>query len=157
MKAIYAVQIVNRDTGVAHVARVEATSTESARLRVLHLISRHEIVGDAQLAEVLEDSAPARVKPPPIPGMVTCPRCGGTKWSGGRGLIVWLGVILLFPLGVLLLFVKPTWRCRSCLYPYRSYSAPVDIGPHRGGVGGAVLIVLLMLALLLVGLITARS
>lgn len=148
MKAFYEVRIVNRDTGLENMAKVEATSAESARLKVLQLIEAHEIVGDARLAEVIETEAPAPVPPPQIPGVVTCPKCGETKWVGGRGCLLWAGVILLFPIGLLLLFVKPTWKCAKCRYTFQSYSAPVGIGePKKGVAHGIATIILILLAM----------
>lgn len=164
MKAIYEVQIVNRNTGQEHCARVEATSTESARLKVLHLIEAHEIVGDARLSEVVEtpEAQPTVQMVTPsipgvsvIPGVATCPKCAGTNWKGGRGFWVWLLVVLLFPIGLLLLLIKPTWYCTRCQFSYRSYSEPVSILnlPKRRGVLEQIAFAILLAVAILGGLI----
>jgi len=124
MKAVYEVQTLNRNTGVEHWARVEAESGEAARSKVIAL---GEIVGQVRLAEVLEAESPEPATATMIPGVVTCPQCHGTSWSGGRSCLFWVAVILLFPIGLLLLIEKPTWRCARCSYTFRRYSAPVDL------------------------------
>lgn len=121
VKAIFQVQTVNRDSGAENWVRVEAASSDDARRRVMAL---GEIVGEVRLIEVLDSVASIS---PAIPGVITCPKCGGTKWEGGRGCVIWALVILLFPIGLLLLFIRPTFRCRGCRYSYASYSAPVEI------------------------------
>lgn len=150
MKAIYEVQTVNRNTGAEHWVRVEADNAEAARSKVIGL---GEVVGEVRLAEVLESPAPAPT--PFIPGVVTCPRCTGQVWDGGRGCLVWLGVILLFPIGLLLLFVKPTWRCVKCRYTFQSYTAPVNPGelPHQHGVLYQIVYAILVVVAILGGLL----
>ncbi len=134
MRAIFAVTVIDRSTGAERVIRVEAANKEQARHRVLAM---GEMVGGAELIEVLEDSpAPSAGATPTSsapPGAIanTCPKCTGTEWTGGRGCLLWGLVILLFPLGLLLLFVQPTWKCASCGYTYRSYSTPAGYQPER--------------------------
>jgi len=123
MRAIYEVQTVNRSTGAEHWVRVEAANVEAAQTKV---IGMGEVVGEARLAEILESGASAAT--PSIPGVVTCPRCKGQVWTGGREWLVWLLAFLAFPIGLLLLFIKPTWRCATCSYTYRSYTEPVNPG-----------------------------
>ena len=50
-------------------------------------------------------------------GWLSCPRCGD-KAPGGRGCIIILLIILTFPIGLLFLLVKPTFRCRNCRYKF---------------------------------------
>jgi hypothetical protein len=148
MKAIYEVQVVNRNTGAEHWARVEADNAESARSKVIGL---GEIVGEVRLAEVLGSAAP--VPAPSIPGIVTCPSCKGQVWEGGRGCFVRTLVILLFPLGLLLLlFIMPTWRCMSCGYRFQSFTVPAVPGEgtqNDRNLAGCIYIFLVMFALIL--------
>lgn len=119
MKAVFRVVTLHRDTGAENWVRVEAASADDARAKVIAL---GEIVGEVQLAEVLDDGGESRH----VPGVVVCPICGGIRWKGGRSVWLWIGVVLLFPIGLLLLFVKPTFRCLQCGYTFRRYTPPVD-------------------------------
>lgn len=55
---------------------------------------------------------------PPAPQhlgyVVQCPVCQGPAKPLGRGVLVWLGVFLLFPLGLLLLLDPRKCRCARC-------------------------------------------
>lgn len=137
MRAIYEVQTVSRGDGKENWVKVRATSREDAANRVAAL---GEIVGKARMLEVVDDAAteasPIQVAlAPAIPGQVTCPTCSRHSWESGRGLAVWLGILLFFPLGLLLLLVQPTHKCLHCGYSFTSYRAPaVDPSdlPPRG-------------------------
>ncbi len=52
-------------------------------------------------------------------GELSCPRCFGTA-EGGRGCLIWILVILLFPIGLILLLLKPTYKCKSCGYMFKA-------------------------------------
>jgi hypothetical protein len=49
---------------------------------------------------------------------LSCPRCNGYA-SGHRGCLLWFFVVILFPIGLLLLLIKPTYTC-SCGYRFKS-------------------------------------
>ncbi len=52
-------------------------------------------------------------------GWLSCPECKD-KAYGGRGCLIILLIILLFPIGLLLLLVKPTYRCQRCGYKFKA-------------------------------------
>jgi hypothetical protein len=53
------------------------------------------------------------------PGALSCPRCTGAAIGGRSGCLILL-MILLFPIGLLLLLVKPTYTCTKCGYTFTS-------------------------------------
>jgi rubredoxin len=59
---------------------------------------------------------------PAITGV--CPKCGGRAWSGHVGCLLVFGVILLFPIGLLLLLLPRKWKCLECGYSYTSTNKP---------------------------------
>ena len=109
MTAIYEVPVLDRATGDERLVRVEAMSAEEASSRVMRM---GEAAGTARLAEVRRETA--------LPGGATCPRCGDSEWSGGRGVFFWVAVVLFFPLGLLLLFVPTEYRCKTCQFAFRT-------------------------------------
>lgn len=50
---------------------------------------------------------------------LSCPRCRG-KAYGGRGCLIWVLIIGLFPLGLIFLLCKGTYRCRTCGYKFKA-------------------------------------
>ena len=52
-------------------------------------------------------------------GRLSCPHCTGMA-RGDRGCLVWVFVILLFPFGLLLLLLKPTYECHSCGFRFKA-------------------------------------
>ena len=50
---------------------------------------------------------------------LSCPKCEG-KALGGHGCLFWLLVILTFPVGLLFLLIKPTYRCKQCGYRFKA-------------------------------------
>jgi len=152
VRAIFNVTVVNRETGAERVVRVEAPNVGEARKRVLMM---GEMIGSAELAEVLEAS-PTTPQPTSPPGSVAnaCPDCQNTNWSGGRGVVAWLIVILLFPLGLLALLIRPTWKCTKCGFSYQSYSLPAGLPPQKSagvqvlrGIGIALLLLFIVLVI----------
>ena len=59
---------------------------------------------------------------PAITGV--CPKCGGRAWSGHVGCLLVLGMVLLFPIGLLLLLLPRKWKCLACGYSYTSTNKP---------------------------------
>ena len=55
-----------------------------------------------------------------------------------------------FPIGLLLLLVKPTWHCKGCRYSFQSYAEPVDEVADRKPHGVAYGIVFGLLVLVAV-------
>ena len=55
----------------------------------------------------------------PIRGGLSCPKCMGIT-KGQYGGLIWLFVILLFPIGLLLLLVKKTYSCYNCGYTFKA-------------------------------------
>lgn len=51
--------------------------------------------------------------------MLSCPRCAGWA-SGGHGCLIWLGVVLLFQFGLILLLLRPTYRCSKCGFTFKA-------------------------------------
>lgn len=49
---------------------------------------------------------------------VSCPMCRG-KVMGGRGCLVVFLIIGTFPIGLLFLLIKPTYRCRKCRFKFK--------------------------------------
>lgn len=49
-----------------------------------------------------------------------CPVCQGPA-TGGRRLLTWLIVILLFPIGLLILLRKPTYQCEACGHLFQAW------------------------------------
>lgn len=151
-RTIYAVQTVDRESGAESVVRVEAKSPEEARSRVIAI---GLIVGSVSLAEIVEIPASPSSAPPGSVASV-CPSCGGGRWTGGRGCIRWILVVILFPIGLLLLFIQPRWRCQDCGYTYTSYTPPAGIKRADQTVAyqivrGVLIAVLVILLLILVG------
>ncbi|MBZ0173120.1 MAG: DUF2367 domain-containing protein, partial [Phycisphaerales bacterium] len=151
MRAIYGVQTIDRTTGDENTVRVEASSPDEAREIV---ISMGEMVGTANLIEVLKDvpaeSTAQSHKCPPGSIAATCPKCRHTEWTGGRGCAVWAVVILLFPIGLLALFIQPTWKCTRCGYKYQSFTPPAGLKQPKGtSVGYQILRGILFAILLL--------
>ena len=67
-------------------------------------------------------------------GTISCPRCGG-KAVGKRGCLTWLFVILLFPIGLILLLLKVTYRCEACGYRFKEQArsaTPIASWPQLG-------------------------
>ncbi len=58
-----------------------------------------------------------RIKPK-IKGL-SCPKCLGIA-KGKYSWLIWLFVILLFPIGLLLLLTKKTYYCYKCGYMFKS-------------------------------------
>ncbi len=137
VRTFFEVQTLSRTSGAEHWVRVEAPNAEQARERVAAL---GEIIGGVRLAEIVQSAPATPAQPSTIPGVVACPKCGGTTWAGGRGCLLWVLVILFFPLGLLLLFIKPTWKCQSCRYSFQSYAAPTTIGGGSEFSGGRVIV-----------------
>ncbi|MBT4530032.1 MAG: DUF2367 domain-containing protein [Phycisphaerae bacterium] len=52
-------------------------------------------------------------------GMLSCPQCHGTA-TGGYGCLIIGLVILFFPIGLLFLLIKPTYRCTKCGFTFKS-------------------------------------
>jgi hypothetical protein len=52
-------------------------------------------------------------------GTLSCPRCAGEA-EGKRGCLIWAGVVLLFPIGLVLLLLKPTYTCKSCGFRFKA-------------------------------------
>lgn len=72
----------------------------------------------------LAGSKPREFRGPPPPGAVHCPRCNDWQWFSGRGLFIWILIILFLPISLLLLFIQPTHTCATCAYTYRAYKTP---------------------------------
>jgi hypothetical protein len=51
-------------------------------------------------------------------GQLSCPKCSGIAKSH-RGFLFWLLVVLLFPIGLALLLLKPTYTCKSCGFAFK--------------------------------------
>jgi hypothetical protein len=49
---------------------------------------------------------------------LSCPKCQRLAVRGGRGCLVWFFVILLFPIGLVLLRLRPAYRCTHCGYRF---------------------------------------
>ena len=52
-------------------------------------------------------------------GALSCPRCGCTAFGSRSGCIILL-IILTFPFGLILLLIKPTYRCVKCGYTFKA-------------------------------------
>ncbi|TET38955.1 MAG: DUF2367 domain-containing protein [Planctomycetota bacterium] len=52
-------------------------------------------------------------------GQLSCPKCSGTA-KGGRSCLIWLLVILLFPIGLALLLLPPKYRCSKCGHTFKA-------------------------------------
>lgn len=52
-------------------------------------------------------------------GAISCPKCSSIA-LGGRGFLIWFFVIILFPIGLLLLLLKPTYKCTKCSFTFKS-------------------------------------
>ena len=92
-------------------ALLEAQGQEYLRL----VITARQAQGkEAQKTEV------AAKPPQKIPrGAISCPNCGGPAFGGRDGCLICL-MILTFPIGLLLLLVKPTYKCRSCGWTFKT-------------------------------------
>ena len=55
----------------------------------------------------------------PITRGLSCPKCE-TIAEGKYGCLIWVFVILLFPIGLLLLLVKKTYSCSKCEYTFKA-------------------------------------
>ena len=62
---------------------------------------------------------PKENKPSISAGAISCPKCSNAS-HGSRGCLIWFFVILLFPVGLLFLLLKPTYKCGSCGYTFKS-------------------------------------
>ncbi len=51
-------------------------------------------------------------------GWLSCPQCHG-RAIGGRGCLIIGLIILFFPVGLLFLLIKPTYRCTTCGYRFQ--------------------------------------
>lgn len=49
---------------------------------------------------------------------ISCPQCRG-KAFGGRGCLIIGLIIITFPIGLLFLLIKPTYKCQSCGYTFK--------------------------------------
>jgi hypothetical protein len=49
---------------------------------------------------------------------ISCPKCTCIA-TESRGCLIWLFVILLFPIGLVLLLLKPTYKCKSCGFKFK--------------------------------------
>jgi rubredoxin len=153
MKAIFEVQTVDRQTGKEHWVRVEAESKDAAIAKIAGL---GEVVGAARLVEVVDAPARRAVDSPAYrfaPGRVICPSCQSAKWTGGHGCALLLGVVLLFPLGLLLLLIRPEWRCERCGYAYRSHDSPMGSNRTPAVRDATILVAIVVFAVLIVVLV----
>lgn len=150
-RTIYAVQAIDSESGAESIVRVEAKSPDEARTRVIAI---GMIVGSVTLAEIAETPTSQSSAPP---GSVAsaCPKCGRSQWTGGRGCGLWGLIVILFPIGLLLLFIQPRWLCQNCGYTYNSYTPPAGITRADQTVAyqivrGVLVAVLVILLLILV-------
>jgi hypothetical protein len=50
---------------------------------------------------------------------ISCPKCTCIA-TESRGCLIWLGVILLFPIGLVLLLLKPPYyKCMGCGFKFK--------------------------------------
>jgi hypothetical protein len=56
--------------------------------------------------------------PPAQAGALSCPRCAGPAYGGRSGCMILL-IILTFPIGLLFLLIKPTYRCAKCGFAFQ--------------------------------------
>lgn len=77
-----------------------------------------------------------------------CPLCEAISWKGGRAVAQSLCVILLFPIGLVLLIIPPTWVCRKCGYRYASHAKPMGWRPTVAQELGRAVTILIVLGLL---------
>jgi hypothetical protein len=52
-------------------------------------------------------------------GILSCPKCSGEA-EGKRGILIWIGVVLFFPIGLVLLFLKPTYTCKARGFKFKA-------------------------------------
>lgn len=69
-------------------------------------------------ADQIEHVSP-RHRQPKAGKWLSCPRCAGEA-TGGRGCLHIAAIILLFPVGLLFLLIKPTYTCNRCGYRFKS-------------------------------------
>lgn len=72
--------------------------------------------------------------------------------------MLWILVVLVFPIGLLLLFIQPRWMCNNCGYAYSSYSPPAGIKRANQTIvyqvfRGILIIILVVLLLILLWVI----
>jgi hypothetical protein len=56
--------------------------------------------------------------PPSIGTWISCPKCRGVS-TGGRGCLHIAAIVLLFPVGLLLLLISPTYTCTQCGFRFK--------------------------------------
>lgn len=61
--------------------------------------------------------ATASLNRPVAPGALSCPRCSGSAFGARHGCLIAL-MVITFPLGLLLLLIRPTYTCSSCGYRF---------------------------------------
>lgn len=150
--AIFEVQTGNSATDGGRWVRVEAADAEAAKSKVRALGVSAGAVRLIDLAAPAAAASAATTAQRHPPGRMVCTKCGGSNWSGGRSFLCWLGVVLFFPIGLLLLLLRPKWRCDRCGFTYDDYTAPPD-AKRRGSKGsGEVQWGLIVLLVLLVAM-----
>lgn len=101
----------------------------------------------------LAGGSPRKYRGPAPPGAIHCPACNCWQWISGRGLLVWILIILLFPLGLLFLLIQPKHRCEECGYTYTAFRVP----PSAKRSDQFALLILAIWLLGVVGVILARN
>lgn len=114
-RGLYEVSVADRGNGEERWVRVEAANPDAAQQKLADL---GELAGRARLVELRDN-----ISVPSSDG--ACPKCGGVEWSGTRGILLFILMIVMFPIGLLFLFVPPTWTCHGCGHWYRSHTPPV--------------------------------
>lgn len=144
-RGIYEVEVLDRSDGSSRWVRVESFGMEQARSKVAEM---GEIVGAVRVVELLAASQPGTAV------IRDCPECGTCgQWTGGRPAAHWLAMVLFFPIGLLLLLLTPTWRCRACGYAYDSYRPPQGFGRERTQDNGVWIAIIIALAVLIGGVV----
>lgn len=143
MRAIYEVEVVDRATGDERWVEVEADGQRAAQESLVKL---GETVGSVRLARVVASTQPVAVS-----GMTTCPKCFGTTWRTDRSIWFLLGLVIFFPLSLLVLMMPQRYKCLGCGHEILSKNPPTTSAPRGRSVmalarlGSLVLIFIILL------------